>query len=623
MKMIRLSILFVLISFASCQNSEDVNNTAVIENQDTVFFDINKVNNQFKQRSANEKLIYINSQIHTIYSNKDDFENWFLHAIKELNGAENFDEDIVIQMNEGLSRMGYLDASVAMAYWTQSKFRASNIKVHGASSVSLVNHYAFLKQRDSMEKYLDVLYRAIEIDSIPYQNLVYYTCKAHLEEMSGNFIESIILYSEALNYIDSTDLKNKSTINQDIALVYLNLGYYEKALDYVNDAITNIGKSNLNYSQLNNLAIIQGYNGLLDSAEMNFQYVLEKSYSDKSFSTMAMTYSNYANLKQKQGSYDEALEYYFKSDSICKAQGIEIGVLFNLINSAGLDILIGNYNIALSKLRKAEQMSYYYDLPKIKIELYERLSSAYSNLSDTNKSNFYFKKHILAKEEFFGDYPRAAITAWELNKENDRLSELNAKIENENINQRLKNYIITFILVLGLMISISLYLFLSRRQLIKINELKKKNKQVEQDLEMRSKELLTESIKEVALIETREALYEKLNHIVKTLPEIYKSKFHNLINELSSKKTKFLDSDFQTRFNFVYEDFFKKILEIAPDLTPNEIKICAYLKLNISTKEIAALTNKSIGTIDNARSSIRKKIKIDNNTNLQNFLIGI
>ncbi len=619
----RLCILFVLISIAACQNSAERNITTDIERQETLFFDKNRVDNEFNQLSAHAKLSYISELTPNLYSNKEDFEKWFVHTINELNGSDNFDEDVVIQINNDLNSMGYIDASVAMAYWTQRKFNASNVKVHGASAVSLINHYAFLKQRDSMEKYLNVLYRANEIDSSPYQNLVYYSNKAYLEDISGNFIESIILYSEALNFIDSSDLKNKSTINQDIALIYLNLGYYEKALEYVNNAITIVGKSNLNYSQLINLAIIQGHNGLIDSAEMNFQYVLEKAYADESFATVAMTYSNYGNLKKKQGRYDEAFEFYYKSDSICEDQGIEIGVLINLINSAGLDILLGNYKMALSKLQNAEQISNRYNIPKINIELYENLSKAYSHLSDTNKSNFYFKKHILAKEEFLGDYPRSAITAWELNRENDRLTELNAKIENENISQRLKNYVVTFVLVLTLMISISIYLFLSRRQLIKINQLKKKNKQVEQDLEMRSKELLTESIKEVALLETREALYVKLSDIVKTLPENYKSKFQNLVKELSSKKTKFLDNDFQTRFNFVYEDFFRKILEIAPDLTPNEIKICAYLRLNISTKEIAALTNKSIGTIDNARSSIRKKIKIDNNTNLQNFLLGI
>lgn len=619
----RLCILFVMISIAACQNVDERTVTTDNEKHETVFFDENKVYNEFDYLSANRKLAYIKTLTARSYTNKGDFERWLISALKEINDADKFDEEVIIEINNDLNNTRYFDASVAMAYWTQSKFNESNIKVHGATAISLVNHYAFLKQRDSMEKYLNVLYRAIAIDSNPYQNLVYYSNKAYLEEISGNFIESIVLYSEALSFIDSTDLKNKSTINQDIALIYLNLGYYERSLEYLDNTIEIIGKPNLNYNQLNNLAIIQGHNGLLDSAEMNFRYVLEQAYAEKSFPILAMTYSNYGNLKKKQGQYKEASRYYYISDSICVAQDIEIGVLINLINSAGLDIALGNYSSAINKLQKAEQMSIDFDLPKINIELYESLSLAYSNLGDTNKSNFYFKKHILTKEEYLGDYPRSAITAWELNRENDRLTQLNAKIETENIRHRLKNHTIIFVLVLSLMISISIYLFLSRRQLIKINRLKLVNKRIELDLEIRSKELLTETIKEAAFIETKEALYEKLIDIVKSLPEVHKTKFQILVKELSSKKTKFLDNDFQTRFNFVYEGFFKKILEIAPNLTPNEIKICAYLRLNISTKEIAALTNKSVGTIDNARSNVKKKLKVNNNTNLQSFLMNI
>jgi DNA-binding NarL/FixJ family response regulator len=47
------------------------------------------------------------------------------------------------------------------------------------------------------------------------------------------------------------------------------------------------------------------------------------------------------------------------------------------------------------------------------------------------------------------------------------------------------------------------------------------------------------------------------------------------------------------------------------------------MRLNISTKEIAMLTNRTIGTVDNTRSAIRKKLKLEEETNLQEFLLNI
>jgi DNA-binding CsgD family transcriptional regulator len=62
---------------------------------------------------------------------------------------------------------------------------------------------------------------------------------------------------------------------------------------------------------------------------------------------------------------------------------------------------------------------------------------------------------------------------------------------------------------------------------------------------------------------------------------------------------------------------------LAPDLTPHEMRICALMRLNISSKEMAILTNRTQGTIDNTRSLIRKKLKLEELVNLQEFILSI
>jgi DNA-binding CsgD family transcriptional regulator len=78
---------------------------------------------------------------------------------------------------------------------------------------------------------------------------------------------------------------------------------------------------------------------------------------------------------------------------------------------------------------------------------------------------------------------------------------------------------------------------------------------------------------------------------------------------------------FEVNFKELHEDFFENLLKKYPNLTPKDLKLCAYLKMNLSSKEIAplmAITNRGV---EIHRDRLRKKLKIDSSQNLSNFLI--
>ena len=81
--------------------------------------------------------------------------------------------------------------------------------------------------------------------------------------------------------------------------------------------------------------------------------------------------------------------------------------------------------------------------------------------------------------------------------------------------------------------------------------------------------------------------------------------------------------NFAMHFNTVNTDFFNKLKDQFPDLTPNELKLCAYLKMNLSTKEIAQLMNITIKAVEVGRYRLRKKLHIQSETNLYDFLIQV
>ena len=106
------------------------------------------------------------------------------------------------------------------------------------------------------------------------------------------------------------------------------------------------------------------------------------------------------------------------------------------------------------------------------------------------------------------------------------------------------------------------------------------------------------------------------------LPE-NKKVIEGVIQELNMDSGEEVWKEFEIRFQQVHNDFYKNLVNKYPDLTPNELKLSAFLKLNMNTKDIASITYQSTNSIDVARSRLRHKFGISKEENLVSFLSGI
>lgn len=70
------------------------------------------------------------------------------------------------------------------------------------------------------------------------------------------------------------------------------------------------------------------------------------------------------------------------------------------------------------------------------------------------------------------------------------------------------------------------------------------------------------------------------------------------------------------------QGFFKKLMEQFPDLTTNDLRLCSYLRMNFSTKEIARLLNNSTRAVEISRYRLRKKMNLNHDVNLTEFLMS-
>ncbi len=78
---------------------------------------------------------------------------------------------------------------------------------------------------------------------------------------------------------------------------------------------------------------------------------------------------------------------------------------------------------------------------------------------------------------------------------------------------------------------------------------------------------------------------------------------------------------FTQHFDQVHGDFLARIKESYPDITPQETKLAAYLRMNLTTKNIAQLINISVRGVEIGRYRLRKKLNLNREVNLTSFLM--
>ncbi|MEX0636555.1 MAG: LuxR C-terminal-related transcriptional regulator, partial [Ferruginibacter sp.] len=81
--------------------------------------------------------------------------------------------------------------------------------------------------------------------------------------------------------------------------------------------------------------------------------------------------------------------------------------------------------------------------------------------------------------------------------------------------------------------------------------------------------------------------------------------------------------NFTKHFDKVHSDFVVNLKDKHATVTGNEIKLCAYLRMNLSTKEIAQLMNISVRGVEISRYRLRKKLQIASEMNLFDYLMGL
>ncbi|MCB2218775.1 MAG: hypothetical protein KQI35_00160 [Bacteroidetes bacterium] len=407
-----------------------------------------------------------------------------------------------------------------------------------------------------------------------------------------------------------------------------------------------------------------------NNAEIYYNRAIEIFTLTGNDSLKAKVYNNLGILYDNREYYDTA-QYFFKNASaINKQKKNELGLAINYLNLGYSYIISGNSAEGLKYLNLSEEIALSNDYKRLLTYIYNDYAEYYQSIDDNKQAIFFAQKGLkIARENNNRLQERYALqllkdvyveakniekafeSAEELINVNDSINqnkklkeidllEMRYAFEQERTQQqyqrellkaKLKQKELTVVLIsvgTGLIIVALVLLYILqhnriRRKVLEQKAIQLEKEKLEQQLEFKNKELTTNVM---YLIKKNEFISDIVNKFKsKDLEDLnQKDKaIKQIIKEMERSISKDSWEDFEVRFQEVHVNFYKKLSEQFPDLTANELRLSAFLRLNMTSKEIAGITYQSIDSLKAARYRLRKKLGITREDNLVAFLTRI
>lgn len=622
---LRLAVIVVLVCVNSGCKETNNNSAAKVETQELKVFNGDASSLQYDIASEEEKWHILARIAGATYKNKLEAKDWIEHHLaKKLKNPEGLTQKILKALNEDLYFNNYDEPSVKLSYFTlYSKIGKENFNDYAMPYLSLSNYFVRRQELDSIIKYNDIIKTYIDKDTLEIVPIIYYGNQAVIEGKKGNYFQAVINYNKALEATPKSDNNNLSILYHDLALMYLNLEFFNRSFDYMDMSLKYKKMDELPLNSLNSIGVIYSKSNNFIKADSIFKKVIDKALAQEEIVVLASSYANYGNLNRKMKRFDRAITYMEKSDSICKDIGLDFGITINYINRSEVYFDQGMHEKAATEIEKGRETIEAINNLKINKEFYKLYYRIQDSLGNNNAANKYYRLYNENKNRYFGDLSKTVITEWELQNQRNESLKQQAKYE-LNIEKKNRNlFLMLFLFMIILLVIITIYVIIFKRNIRDKEKLKIEKQKIAHELELKSKELLADALKNVSISTTKQAIYKELQQIIEKLPKKHQPKIKSLAKKMQQSNDTRILEEFNKRFTGVYDDFYIKLKEMAPELSQSELNICALISLNLTSKEIALLTNRTVGTVENIRINIRKKLNFNPELNLQESLISL
>jgi tetratricopeptide (TPR) repeat protein len=454
----------------------------------------------------------------------------------------------------------------------------------------------------------------------------------------NNPISALKLYQESLDLAKAGNYKPLLPhLYNNTGLVYQQIEDYEDAVTSFKMAydifLENNDEPNSVYP-LYNIALIQSILGEDDEAIDGYLSLVSYHLKTENWVSLAQIYNSISEIYFNNQEFEKAKEYLDmalnsvkdKSDSF-NTGPTSFHKASIYTNAAEIYHQDMNEELAKSYANKAIKLSLQNSYKLNMMKSARILADIYDRSKRLDSALYYHKAYIDYNNQYQEEYDVKQLTKLKMQNEFDEILR-QKEIDSIYRETTYKNREIKFIAIAvssGLLAIILILLFINQKTKTAKLKLKEENLELEkkdlnQRLDYKKKELASNMMYLMEKNEFISTISKKLIELKPDAKKDNKDLIQQIINEIRQNSTNKIWEEFEVRFKEVHEEFYNALHKAHPNLTLNEVKICAFLRLNMTTKEISAVTHQSVKSINMARFRLRKKLDIDRDENLISYL---
>ena len=194
-----------------------------------------------------------------------------------------------------------------------------------------------------------------------------------------------------------------------------------------------------------------------------------------------------------------------------------------------------------------------------------------------------------------------------------------AQLEHENRVKFLRNVIFSVLFLSTILLAILLFFHMRNKHRVEKQLINLEVKAKQELLEMKNRELATSALK---LVEKDKFLHELKDRVTEKKDNVSAQEIKHLIKKATVGNSNTWKA-FESQFVAVNNGFFEELRKMFPNLTQGERRLCALIKLKLTSKEIASLMGISVESVHKSRYRLRKKFSLEKGTDLTDFIGGI
>lgn len=443
----------------------------------------------------------------------------------------------------------------------------------------------------------------------------YYFEAGSIYHEKGLFDIALDHYLEASkNYVSGQSKTEKYKIDNNLGILYAHRNNVKKTLEYFNKVLNYDGLDTLNRVQiLNNIGNFLIESSLPDSAiyYLNIALAVSDDLNDDEANSFILT--NIARSYAELPDYQKATEYFSQAIDLAKGELSERSKSWVFVSAANYysnihqpDSAIKYGNQALNVLSKRPRADY---IKKVSQAMYRAMIEK----EDYVQAAIYFEKYDSALNEMKALEEKVSMDRLKLAQEFQEQIKMK---DLEDSKRRFRLIIIGLVIALAIITLVALIL----RYRAKLRQAKlegqlaeSRRQELSSKLELKEKELVSGTMHELAKSNFLSFISHQLKEIkLGANKKETRTEIDKVIHQIKQDLKTDIWKEFDTHFTEIHESFYRELSQNHEDLTPRDMRLCALLKLNLSSKEIADLTGQSVKGIENARVRLRKKLNLTN-----------